>query len=146
MKTMQWHGLTINIEKPVGTVAEGVDEAGQAWRKEWKNAYGEIRGTKGVDGDPVDVFLGPEPESTRVFIVRQMKRNQWDQYDEDKCMINFPSQSSAKAAYLAHYDPRFLGSIVAMPVEEFIKKVKATAKNPAMIKSLVIFVRPVVTR
>ncbi|MEX3764478.1 hypothetical protein [Paraburkholderia phenoliruptrix] len=136
---MTWHGLKIAIENPKGTVREGVDETGKAWRTVFEHAYGEISGTEGVDGDPVDVYLGPDESAEQVYIVRQMKRKRWDQYDEDKCMLNFPSLQAAKDAYMNHYDdPRFFGGIIAMPVEEFVAKVRATRDKPAMIKSIVV--------
>lgn len=133
---MPWHGLTIAIEHPEGTVREGVDETGKPWRTVFRYAYGEILNTLGLDGDPVDVFIGSYPDAPEVYLVQQMKRKEWDTPDEQKCMINFASIDEAKAAYLEHYDdPRFFGGITAMPVEEFVAKVRATEKNPAMIKS-----------
>ncbi len=133
-----WHGLTIAIENPAGTVREGVDETGRAWRTVFKYDYGEVIGSEGADGDPVDVYMGLTPDAPEVYIVRQMKRKNWDVYDEDKCYLGFDSIESAKAAYLAHYDdPRFFGGIVAMPRDEFIAKVRATAKAPGMLKAIV---------
>lgn len=133
---MLWQGLTIAIEHPEGTVREGVDETGKPWRTVFRYAYGEILGTLGLDGDPVDVFIGSYSDAPEVYIVQQMKRKQWDTPDEQKCMINFASIDEAKAAYLGHYDdPRFFGGITAMPVDEFIAKVRATKDNPTMIKS-----------
>lgn len=138
-----WHGLTIAIEQPAGTVRAGVDETGRAWRTEFRYAYGEFLDTQGADGDPVDVFVGLTPDAPEVYIVRQMKRKQWDVYDEDKTFVGFDSLESAKAAYLAHYDdPRFFGGIVAMPRDEFIAKVRATAKAPGMLKAI-LFMRRV---
>ncbi|HEX7906778.1 MAG TPA: hypothetical protein VF534_01615 [Paraburkholderia sp.] len=137
---MKWNGLDIVIENPQGTVREGVDETGAKWRTVFEYAYGEIAGTEGVDGDPVDVYMGPDESAPDVFIVRQMRRKKWDEYDEDKCFLGFPSMEAAKKAYLEHYDdPRFLGGIIAMPVDEFIKKVRNTKERPAMIKSLILF-------
>lgn len=139
---LPWHGVELVIENPAGTVREGVDETGRAWRTEFRYAYGEIAGTEGVDGDPVDVFIGPYADAAEVYIVRQMKRKKWDQYDEDKCMIDFPSLEAARAAYLGHYDdPRFFGGIIAMPVGEFVGKVMATKGRPAMIKAFLLFRR-----
>lgn len=136
-----WNGLKIAIENPAGTVREGVDETGRAWRTEFAHAYGEVTGTEGADGDPVDVFMGPDDSAPEVYVVRQMKRKNWDQFDEDKCFLGFQSMADAKAAYLAHYDdPRFFGSIIAMPRDEFIAKVRATAKHPGMLKA-VLFMR-----
>ena len=138
----EWRSLTIAIEHPEGTVREGVDETGKSWRTVFRYAYGEILGTLGMDGDPVDVFIGSYPDAPEVYIVQQMKRKQWDVADEQKVMIDFGSIDEAKAAYLGHYDdPRFFGGITAMPVDEFIAKVCATASNekPAMIKSILFF-------
>lgn len=133
---MSWHGQTIAIEHPEGTVREGVDEAGKPWRTVFRYAYGEILGTLGMDGDPVDVFIGSFADAPMVFLVQQMKRKQWDTPDEQKCMINFASEDEARAAYLGHYDDaRFFGGITAMPVAEFIAKVRATRDAPAMIKA-----------
>lgn len=138
---IKWNGLDIEIENPVGTVREGVDETGKAWRTEFKHAYGEILRTEGMDGDPVDVFMGLNESAPEVYVVRQMKRKKWDEPDEDKCFLGFDSMEQAKAAYLDHYDdPRFYGGIIAMPLAEFIKKVRATREHPGMIKS-VLFLR-----
>lgn len=135
-KRRDWHGLTLAIEHPEGTVREGVDETGKAWRTVFKFAYGEILGTMGMDGDPVDVFIGQHPAADHVYIVQQMKRKQWDTPDEQKVFIDFASESDAKAAYLAHYDdPRFFGGIKAMPVDEFIRRVRGTKKGETMIKA-----------
>lgn len=134
---MQWQGLPVAIEHPEGTVREGVDETGKPWRTVFRYAYGEILGTLGMDGDPVDVFIGSYADAPMVYIVQQMKRKQWDTLDEQKCMINFASEDEAKAAYLGHYDDaRFFGGITAMPVDEFVSKVRATRDKPAMIKAL----------
>ena len=134
-----WHGLTVAIEHPEGTVREGVDETGKPWRTVFRYAYGEILGTLGMDCDPVDVFIGSYPDAPEVYVVQQMKRKQWDVADEQKCMINFASIDEARDAYLGHYDdPRFFGGITAMPVAEFIAKVRATRKAPAMIKALLL--------
>lgn len=134
---LKWNGLDIAIENPAGTVREGVDEGGKAWRTEFKYAYGEISRTEGVDGDPVDVYMGPDETAPEVYVVRQMKRKDWDKYDEDKCFLGFPSMEAAKQAYLEHYDdPRFFGGIVGFPLDEFIAKVKATKDKPDMIKSI----------
>lgn len=71
-----------------------------------------------------------------VYVVHQRRVNDWQNYDEDKVLAGFMSEDDAKAAFLACYsDPRFLGPITAMPVDEFVTKVRATKDKPAMIKS-----------
>lgn len=134
---VKWNGLEIAIENPVGTVREG-----KGWRTKMQNAYGYICRTEGVDGDEVDVYLGPNMDgASKVYVVHQRKAGDWSAYDEDKVMLGFDSEADAKAAYLKHYDDeRFLGPVTAMPTDEFVTKVKATREKPAMIKG---FGRPV---
>lgn len=130
---MKWRGLTIRIENPAGSVRRG------SWGEtRMKYDYGYISGSKGVDGDEVDVYIGPHAESAdMVYVVHQRKYGDWQKYDEDKAMIGFMSENEAKAAYLAHYDDdRFLGPVTTMPVEEFIEKTKATKERARMIKSI----------
>jgi hypothetical protein len=133
---VEWQGLTIAIENPAGSVRRGRDRDGKPWEVRMLYAYGEILGTTGVDGDPVDVFLGPDMDAPTVYVVHQRKMGQWKEYDEDKCMLGFSSESDAVSAFLACYsDPRFLGPVAAMPVAEFLTKVRSTRDAPAMIKA-----------
>lgn len=137
---VQWRGLTIAIENPAGSVRRGTNRHGVSWEIRMRFDYGEVVGSMGVDGDPVDVFLGPNMDAPMVYVVHQRKVNRWDEYDEDKCMVGFDSEDEATAAFLSCYsDPRFLGPITAMPVAEFIAKVRATRDAPAMIKAVLIF-------
>jgi hypothetical protein len=140
---MKWRGLTIRIENPAGSVRRG-----NGWETRMKYDYGYISGSNGVDGDEVDVYIGPNLDVTEmVYVVHQRKYGDWNKYDEDKCLIGFMSEDEAKAAYLAHYDdPRFLGPITALPVEEFIEKVKATREQSGMIKSMILFFKANVNR
>ena len=47
----------ITIEQPQGSVRRGTDANGRQWESKMNNTYGYIRGTVGVDGDHIDVFL-----------------------------------------------------------------------------------------
>lgn len=132
---VRWHGLEIAIENPAGTVRRG-----NGWQTRMVYDYGYVKRSEAVDGDEVDVYLGPNLNAPTVYVVHQRKYGDWDAYDEDKCMVGFDSEDDARAAYLQHYDdPRFLGPITAMPVDEFVEKVRATRDNPEMIKSMALF-------
>lgn len=127
----EWQGLTIAIENPAGSVRRG-----PGWEVRMRFDYGEILGTMGVDGDPVDVIVGPNLDAPTVYVVHQRRFNDWANYDEDKCCVGFDSQSDAEQAFLSNYtDPRFLGPITALPVDEFVNKVRATLDSPAMVKA-----------
>lgn len=92
--------------------------------------YGYLRQTEGTDGDHVDVYVGPNTKSEKVFVIDQNKkppyqvRGGWPDFDEQKVMLGFDSAKEAKAAYLKQYnDPRFFRSLKEMPMEEFRQKV-----------------------
>lgn len=47
----------ITIEQPEGSIRRGTDADGKKWEIKMHNTYGYFRGTEGVDGDHIDVFL-----------------------------------------------------------------------------------------
>ena len=51
------------------------------------NDYGYIRGTQSVDGDHIDVFLGPDLKSPNIYVVDQV--NPDGSFDEHKVMYGF---------------------------------------------------------
>ena len=95
----------ITIENPAGSVRRGVDADGKEWSTTMANAYGEIRGTQNVDGDPIDVFLATDMDAwngRKVFVVDQTNTD--GSFDEHKVMLGFNSSEEAIKAYLANYD------------------------------------------
>lgn len=142
-RRVPWAGLTLAIENEPGTYRRGRKPDGTEWCSFMAFAYGEVLRTEGVDGDPVDVFLGPQMDTAPlVYVIHQRKVCDWEKYDEDKCMLGFMSESDAVDAFLSCYDdPRFLGPITTMTVAEFVTKARATRKAPAMIKSRILFLK-----
>jgi hypothetical protein len=134
---MVFQGIPISIENTVGSVREWHDKhTGETGKIKMLYPYGYIRNTTGTDDDEVDVYVGPHRNSDRVFVVHQMKGPTFKEYDEDKCMLGFRTAHEAREAYLKHYDdPRFFGSMSAMPVREFKNKVFSTKKHPHMVTS-----------
>lgn len=117
---LSFSGLDIAIENPRGSYRRGVDANGVEWETQMRHHYGYFVGTKAIDGDEVDVFLGENEQAKRVFIVNQVVP-ETGQFDEHKVMLGFDSPTQAKAAYMANYekDWRGFGGMVSMPVEEF---------------------------
>jgi hypothetical protein len=73
------------------------------------NDYGYIPGVKDNDGGDLDVFVGPESESSAIWVVDQLHRD--DQtgsvhFDEHKTLMAFScrSEPEAKAIYLSNYN------------------------------------------
>lgn len=95
----------ITIENPKGSVRSGVDASGKAWEQTMRNTYGYIRGTEGVDGDHIDVFLTNDIDGwngRRVYIVDQY--NEDGTFDEHKVMLGFNDEAEAQDAYLSNYE------------------------------------------
>lgn len=124
----QFQGLPIAIENRKGSVRSGVDKDGKPWRTVMKHPYGYIKGTKGADGDEVDVFVGPMKDGHHAYVVHQNKED-GKTYDEDKVMLGFRSSDHARTEYLKHYNnPKFLGPVHAVPVEK-LKDLIASGKK-----------------
>ena len=68
-------GYDITIENPKGSERSGVDANGQPWSVTMNNSYGYIRGTEGVDGDHIDVFLSDNPADGKVYVIDQMNED-----------------------------------------------------------------------
>ena len=95
----------ITIEQPQGSIRRGVDANGKAWESKMYNTYGYIRGTEGVDGDHIDVFLANDMDSwngEQVFVVDQY--NEDGTFDEHKVMLGFNDINDAETAYLSNYE------------------------------------------
>ena len=122
------------IEQPRGSVRSGVDANGKAWETTMQNTYGYFGGTKGVDGDAIDVFLGndlDEWDGTTVFVVDQY--NPDGSFDEHKVMLGFNSQEEAEAAYFANYEADWAKThrteVTAVPLADFTEWVKSSKRK-----------------
>lgn len=122
-------GYRISIENAKGSVRRGTDASGDSWEVTMQNDYGYIRGTEGVDGDHIDVFLSDTPEVGDVFVVDQVKPD--GTFDEHKVMYGFGSEAEARQAYLSNYSPGWkgLGAITRVSKEEFKKWVNSSKRK-----------------
>ena len=135
-------GMNITIEQPKGSIRRGKDASGKEWESEMHNTYGYIRGTEGVDGDHIDIFLSDNPNEGNVFVVDQVNKD--GSFDEHKVMYGFADKESARQAYLSNYEDGWqgLGNITEVSKEEFKKwigsskrKTKPFAEYKGIIKS-----------
>ena len=95
----------ITIEQPQGSVRKGTDADGKQWESKMHNTYGYFRGTEGVDGDHIDVFLSNDIDGwngRKVYVVDQY--NPDGTFDEHKVMLGFNDMDEAKGDYLANYE------------------------------------------
>ena len=130
-------GQTVNVQYPKGAVRPVAGKLAAH--------YGEMPGTVGVDGQPLDVYLGDKPILTVngekrpndvIFVVRQHKltpkKKQQGKFDENKVMLGFETLADAEKAYINSFDDGFgfarMGRIDALSVEDF-NRWKADRKN-----------------
>lgn len=123
------NGFDVTIEQPAGSVRSGKDANGKEWSVTMNNTYGYIRGTKGVDGDHIDVFLGPDMNSDMVYVVDQVNTD--GSFDEHKVMIGFSSLEDARFAYLSNYEDGWqgLGNITGVALDEFKKWIDSSKRK-----------------
>lgn len=114
------HGFDIKIENPKGTYRSGKDKNGKEWKTLMHNDYGYFTKTLGKDGDAIDVFIGPNLQSEKIFPIDQYVGGQ---FDETKVMLGFNSAEQAKAAYLSNYEKDWKGFkyISEIGMEDFKK-------------------------
>lgn len=123
------NGFDITIEQPSGSVRSGKDANGKEWSVTMNNTYGYIRGTESVDGDHIDVFLGPDMNSDIVYVVDQVNTD--GSFDEHKVMMGFSSLEDARSAYLSNYEEGWkgLGNITGVALDEFKKWIDSSIRK-----------------
>lgn len=125
----------ITIENPAGSTRSGKDANGKKWSVTMANTYGYIRGTEGVDGDHIDVFLSNDMDGWnggKVFVVDQTNTD--GSFDEHKCMLGFNSLEEAEAAYYANYSTDWKKAhpgirITGIPVDDFSKWIQSSHRK-----------------
>lgn len=123
------NGFDVTIEQPAGSVRSGKDANGKEWSVTMNNTYGYIRGTESVDGDHIDVFLGPDMNSDMVYVVDQVNTD--GSFDEHKVMMGFSSLEDARSAYLSNYEEGWqgLGNITGVALDEFKKWIDSSIRK-----------------
>lgn len=99
---LDYQGLPILVETAAGETRSGTDPDGRPWSVVMPWHYGEIEGTLGLDGDPIDVMVGPDATAADVFILH-LSRPGEVACDEDKAYLGFADEEAALAAFRAAY-------------------------------------------
>lgn len=120
-------GLPVSVETQAGALRHWKNgHDGTAGSTRALHDYGYLRGTVGLDGEQLDVYVGPHRDATHAHVVTQMRAPEFREVDEHKVMLGFRDPDEAKAAYLRHYNsPKFFGSIESIPIEEFRRRARA---------------------
>ena len=123
----QFGDFTISIETPKGEYRHWYDPFTDSSGKTKMTAdygyftYSDEDAT--ADGDKLDVFIGADDASKKVYVVHQMKGPDFKQEDELKVLLGMESPKQAKMTYLENYtDDRFFGRMDELTVDEFKDK------------------------
>jgi hypothetical protein len=103
----RWNALLLMMENVRNSVRSGTSPDGKVWANRLQAHYGEVAGTVGADGDPVDVFMGLWPESAHVWIINQGFPS--GGFDEHKLMLGFATEQQARDAYAYSFDRDWTG-------------------------------------
>lgn len=99
-------GFDITIENPKNSYRQGVDSNGKKWKTKMYYDYGYFKHTLGKDGDAIDVFIGDNLKSDKIFVVDQFLSGK---FDESKVMLGFNTEKEAKEGYLKNYEKDWKG-------------------------------------
>lgn len=95
---LAWHhGIQVVIETPAGTHRQGY-----GFDAIMPADYGYVRRAPGADGDELDCYVGPSPESPHVFVINQ-KDLKTGAFDEHKVMFGYYTRECAIEDYVLGY-------------------------------------------
>lgn len=132
---VDFEGLNIAIENPVGSERKGKDDNGEAWATPMELAhYGYVVGSESADGDGSDIYLLKTPRlGGQAYVIDQY--NEDGSFDETKTVLGASSEAEALRVYDAGFSdgsgPDRRGAVTAMSVADF----KAWANTPAAKKA-----------
>lgn len=118
---IRFQGLPITIENKRGSTRRGTNSNGKSWSCVLPADYGYIKRTEGADGDHVDVYVGPDPNSKQVFIVNQHELR--GKFDEHKILLGFDSERGAVDTYCRAFSDgkgrERIGSVETVSMDTF---------------------------
>ena len=131
---VQVGAFDVTIENPKGSVRRGVDADGKKWETTMTHTYGYIRGTTGVDGDHIDVYISSDVDDwdgRKAFVVDQY--NPDGSFDEHKVMLGFNDRDDAFSAYLSNYEDGWRNGrrldVSAVNLEDFEKWIDSSKRK-----------------
>lgn len=128
------NGHEIAIENPKGSERTGLDSNGDRWSVKMPVDYGYLEGTRGADGEPIDVYVGPDHDATFVYVVDQVDPTT-RAFDEHKVMLGFKNELEAVRAYDKAFSDGMgalrMGEMRKMTNEEFRRWKSEKQEAPA---------------
>ena len=111
-------GMDVSIENPKGSTRRSKADAPDPWEVTMPAHYGYIRGTKGSDGDHVDLFIGDRGDNGRFWVINQTTPD-GKTFDEHKAVTGVDSPDEAVALYKASFSDGFGDKVFRSVSAEF---------------------------
>lgn len=111
-------GLDVSIENPKGSTRSSKAGAPEPWSVTMPATYGYIKGTRGSDGDHVDIFIGDKGENNRFWVINQNHVG-GRRHDEHKVVTGVDSADEAVALYKASFADNFGDKVFGSVSGEF---------------------------
>ncbi len=122
-------GKPISIENAAGSIRKSKPGLEPAWEVEMPYHYGDIKGTRGADKDPIDIAFDPQGGENH-YVVDQ-KNAETGKFDEHKVFAHTTTPERVGELYNAGFSdargPERLGAITKASEDEL----KAWFANPA---------------
>lgn len=134
-----FQNLGLVIEWPKGSVRVGKNKDGKPWKTKMEADYGYVPDTTAAgDKENLDVYVGPDAESDKVYVVEQLKED--GEFDEYKCLLGFPDLDTAYETYLKHYpdgwDDDRVGGVFEVPWDYAFEKIEEHQAKTAALPTL----------
>lgn len=120
----RFQGIPVAIEWPAGTTRQYADSD---FTRKMSCDYGYISGTKGEDGEELDVYVGENEDAAHAYVIAQLvgdyeiqnKGAKPGAFDEWKVMLGFDDEASAKSSFIKHLSEKQFGGILEVTMDEF---------------------------
>ena len=113
-----FHGIPLVIEYLEGDVKTYDD---QDWGYTMYADYGYIPGTTtNEEGEGLDVYVGPDADSKRVFVSALMRKDDPDAFDEYKILLGFETHKKAQEFCREQYYDQSTDMIMEMTLQDLM--------------------------
>lgn len=131
--SINMHGIECSIEWPKGTVRRYKEDGITKDGKLMQASYGYVPDTITADGEELDVYVGPNRTSKKVYLLLQ-RPTPWDiernnLNPEEKYMLGFDSMGEAQKAFCGSMPSRFFKNIREVSWEYFVNRIKKANKK-----------------
>ncbi len=139
LPAINFDGVWVFLDRPKGTVEQGVGADGQPWERTFLCNYGFFPDTVGADNEPVDVFVGDDVTSPTAYLVKQVFQD--GSFDEFKVLIGFKSAEEAMRMYFAHVPAWCFGGVSELPFSFLVQLIGCAPDTVSMAMQKSVYVK-----